>query len=199
MMITLRHRQSVFVSGILVLIIGMLFDYSTNIDRLGVISTSDHQASAATNSIDQIIKQRNATSNQSSDLRDIRKLTSEEVQLLRQLGQGFSRTTTQSQFAALGIFLIGISLIIYGLRLTVKATDKQTSRYFKAMIWALIIPVIALIAVYQIGILLGHSILLYISIEPFFFVSVLLLIPATIIIILLLAEKKLVGGSHRKD
>ena len=80
-----------------------------------------------------------------------------------------------------------------------RATDKQTSRYFKAMIWALIVPVIALIGVYQIGILLGRSILLNISIEPFFFVSLLLLIPATIIIILLLAEKKLVGGSHRKD
>ena len=149
--------------------------------------------------MDQMIKQRNVTSNQSSDIRDIRKLTSEEVQLLRDLGQGFSRTTTQSQFAALGIFLLGISLIIYGLRLTVKATDKQTSRYFKAMIWALIIPVVALIAVYQIGTLLGLPILIYKLNEPFFLVSLLLLIPAIIIIILLLTEKKLVGGSHRKD
>lgn len=198
-MSTLRHNQSVFVSGLLVLIIGMLFNYSTNIDRLWVISVSDHQANAANNSIDQIIKQRNITSNQSSDLRDIRKLTSEEVQLLRELGQGFNRTTTQSQFAALGIFLLGISLIIYGLRLTVKATDKQTSRYFKAMIWALIVPVVALIGIYQIGILLGSPILLYKLNEPFFFVSLLLLIPAAIIIILLLAEKKLVGSLHRKD
>jgi hypothetical protein len=198
-MSALRYTQSVFVSGLLVLIIGMLFDYSTNIDRLGVISISDHQANAATTSIDQIIKQRNITSNQSSDLREIRKLTSEEVQLLRELGQGFSRTTTQSQFAALGIFFIGIALIIYGLRLTMRATDKQTSRYFKAMIWALIVPIIALIAVYQIGILLGRPILIYTLNEPFLFVSLLLLIPATIIIVLLLAEKRLVGGSHRKD
>lgn len=134
-MSTSRHNQSIFVSGLLILIIGMLLvDSSTNIDRLVVISFSDHPASAANNSIDQIIKQRNITSNQSSDLREIRKLTSEEVKLLRELGQGFSRTTTQSQFAALGIFLLGIALIIYGLRLTMQATDKQTSRYFKAMI-----------------------------------------------------------------
>jgi len=119
----------------------LLFDYSTNIDRLGIISISDHRASAAaTNSIDQTIKQKNITSNESHDLRDIRKLTAKEVQLLREIGQGFNRTTTQSQFAALGIFLIGISLIIHGLKLTVKATDKQTSRYFKAMISALIAP-----------------------------------------------------------
>ena len=67
------------------------------------------------------------------------------------------------------------------------------------MIWALIIPVVALIAVYQIEALLGLPILIYKLNEPFFLVSLLLLIPAIIIIILLLAEKKLVGGSHRKD
>jgi hypothetical protein len=178
----------------------LLSNYLTNIDGLVSTSITDHQASAASNSIDQIIKQRNITSNQSSDLREITKLTSEEVQLLRDLGQGVSRTTTQSQFAALGIFLLGIALIIYGLRLTLGTTDKQTGRYFKAMIWALIIPDVGIIAVYQIGTLLGLPILIYKLNEPFFLVSLLLLIPAIIIMILLLAERRLVGGSsHRKD
>ena len=86
-----------------------------------------------------------------------KKLTSEEVQLLSNLSQGFSRIAIQSQFAAaLGIFLLGISLIIYliiyGLRLSLRATDKQTSSYFKEMIWGLVIPVVAVIAIYQIGI-----------------------------------------------
>ena len=86
-----------------------------------------------------------------------KKLTSEEVQLLCNLSQGFSSTAIQSQFgAALGIFLLGISLIIYliiyGLRLSLRATDKQTSSYFKKMIWGLVIPVVAVIAIYQIGI-----------------------------------------------
>jgi hypothetical protein len=132
---TIRNSQYVFVLSLMVINVGMLFsNYSTNIDRLVTIPIADHQASAASNSIDQIIKQRNITSNESSDLRDIRKLTSKEVQLLRDLGQGISRTTTQSQFAALGIFLLGIALIIYGLRLTLGATDKQTSRY-NCRIW----------------------------------------------------------------
>ena len=126
-----------------------MLDYSTNIDKLRATSVTDDQASAASNFTDQTILLKNPTSNQSSDIKDIKKLTSEEVQLLKSLGQEFSRTTTQSQFAVLGIFLLGISLIIYGLRLTLRATDKQTSRYFKAMIWALIIPVIALIAIYR--------------------------------------------------
>jgi hypothetical protein len=87
------------------------------------------------------------------------------------MGQEFSKTATQGQCAALGVFLLGISLLIYGLRFTLKATDKQTGRYFKAMIWALIIPVITLIAVYQVGILLGSPILIYRANEPFFFIS----------------------------
>ena len=110
------------------------------------------------------------------------------------MGREFSKTATQGQYAALGVFLLGISLVIYGLRLTLKATDKQTSRYFKAMIWALIIPVFTLIAVYQIAILLGSPILIYRANEPFFFISLLLLIPAPIILFLLIAEKKLIGA-----
>ncbi len=65
------------------------------------------------------------------------------------------------------------------------------------MIWALIVPVVALIAIYQIGILVGSPILIYNVNEPFFFVSLLLLIPAIIIIFLLIAEKRLIGGSHQ--
>jgi hypothetical protein len=67
------------------------------------------------------------------------------------------------------------------------------------MIWALIVPVIALIALYQIGILLGTPILIYKVNEPFFFVSLLLLIPAIIIMFLLIAERRLMGRLHRKD
>jgi hypothetical protein len=176
-----------------------MLDCTTNIDRVRATSVTDNRASAATNFSGQTILQNNVTSNQSSDIRDIRKLTSEEVQLLKSMGQEFSRTTTQSQFAALGIFLLGISLIIYGLRLTLRATDKQTSKYFKAMIWALVIPVIALIAVYQIGMLLGVPILMYRVNESFFFVSILLLIPAVIVIFLMIAERKLMGRLHHKD
>ena len=104
-MSTIRNSQYVFVLSLLAIHIGMLLsNYSTNIDRLVAISITDHQASAASNSIDQIIKQRNITSNQSSDL------TSEEVQLLRDLGQGFSRTTTQSQFGSFTHFPSGYSI-----------------------------------------------------------------------------------------
>ena len=115
------------------------------------------------------------------------------------MGQEFSKTATQGQFADLGIFLLGISLLIYGLRLTLKATDKQTSRYFEAMIWALIILVITLIAVYQIGILLVGPILIYRANEPFFFISLLLLIPACDNLIPFDSREKVIGALHQKD
>ena len=67
-----------------------MLDYSTNIDKLRTTSVTDDQASAASNFTDQTILQ--------SDIKDIKKLTSEEVQLLKSLGQEFSRTATQSQF-----------------------------------------------------------------------------------------------------
>ncbi len=142
--------------------------------------------------LDTPLQQNNIFSNQSADLQDIKKLTSEEVQLLKNMGQRISKTTTQASFTALSVFLIGLSLVIYGLRLTLKATEARTSTYFKAMIWALVGPVITLIVLYQIGFLLGSSIVLYNLDEPFFFVSLLLLIPAAIVVLLLVAERKFV-------
>jgi hypothetical protein len=93
-------------------------------------------------------------------------------------------------FTTLSVFFLGVTLIIYGLKLTLRA-PKQTSRYLKVVMWALITPVIALIAIYQIGTLLGTPIEIYKVDEPFFFISVLLLIPVAIIIFLLIAERKL--------
>ena len=75
-----RHSKSVCSLSLLILIIGML-DYSTNIDKLRATSVTDDQASAASNFTDQTILLKNPTSNQSSDIKDIKKLTSEEVQL----------------------------------------------------------------------------------------------------------------------
>jgi predicted PurR-regulated permease PerM len=190
-------RPCAFSVSLLTLFIGMLA-CSATINRLSASSATDNQTKVASNFTDQTVLQKNLTTNQFDDIKEIRKLTSQEVQLLKVMGQKFSRTATQSQFAALGIFLMGIALLIYGLRLTLRATDKQTSRYFKAMIWALITPVIALIAIYQIGFLVGNQILRNVD-EPFFIVSLLLLVPAIIILFLMLGERRLMHGSHQKD
>jgi len=195
--IRIRVTQLLFLSTLVVF--NMIFVCYLVISISIPAFAASPQVNSTSNLIHEMPLQKSLTSNQSFDIKDIKRLTSEEVQLLKSMGQEFSKTATQGQFAALGVFLLGISLLIYGLRLTLKATDKQTDRYFKAMIWALIIPVITLIAVYQVGILLGSPILIYRANEPFFFISLLLLIPAAIILFLLIAERKLIGALHHKD
>ena len=113
--------------------------------------------------------------------------------MLERIGQEASKTTTQASFTALGVFFLGTTLVVYGLRLTLKATDRRTSRYFKAMMLALITPVIVLLAAYPIGIPL------YKSDEYFSLIAILLMIPVAMIIFLLIAEGRLIVVSHQKD
>jgi hypothetical protein len=185
-------RDVTYVSFLTFVTLSMiLLVYVTNMDRsIAALEMTHTQLKSISNSTEQIVQLRSLISNQSDDIKAIRNSTSAEVQLLKNIAQGAAKTSTQVMGTTLSVFLLGVTLILYGLRLTLRA-PKQTSRYFKAMMWALITPVIALIAVYQIGTLLGTPIEIYKADEPFFFISVLLLIPVAIIIFLLLAERKL--------
>jgi hypothetical protein len=167
--------------------------YVTNFDRLTPAFAASSQVNGTSNLTDQIVQLKNLASNQSSDMKDIKKLMSQEVELLKSMGQGFSKTTTQASFTALGVFFLGMTLVIYGLRLTLKATDRRTSRYFKAMMLGLITPVIALLVIYHFGVPI------YKSDDSFFLMSVLLMIPVAMIIFLLIAEGRLIPISHQKD
>jgi len=118
-----------------------LLGYVTYFDRLGPAVAASPQVNSTSDIASQIVQLKNIASNQSSDIKDMKKLMSQEVQLLKSMGQEFDKTATQSSFAALGVFFLGLTLVIFGLKLTLKATDKQTSRYFKAMKLGLIIPV----------------------------------------------------------
>lgn len=165
----------------------------TNFDRLIPALAASSQVNGTSNLTDQIVQVKNLASNQSSDIKDIKKLMSQEVELLKSMGQGFSKTTTQASFTALAVFFLGMTLVIYGLRLTLKATDRRTSLYFRAMMLGLITPVIALLAIYHFGIPL------YKLDDSFFLISVLLMIPVAMIIFLLIAEGRLIPISHQKD
>jgi hypothetical protein len=174
-----------------------LLGCATNIDRsIAALETTHTQLKSIGNSTEQIVQLRSLISKQSDDMKAIRNSTSAEVQLLKSIAQGAAKTSTQVMGTTLSVFLLGVTLILYGLRLTLRA-PKQTGRYFKAMMWALITPVIALIAVYQIGTILGTPIEIYKADEPFFFISVLLLIPVAIIIFLLIAERRLTQHLER--
>jgi hypothetical protein len=191
-------RDVTYVSFLTFVTLNMiLLAYVTNIDRTIAASETTHtQLKSISNSTDQMARLQSLISNQSDDIKAIRNSTSAEVQLLKSIAQGAAKTSTQVMGTTLSVFLLGVTLILYGLRLTLRA-PKQTGRYFKAMMWALITPVIALIAVYQIGTLLGTPIEIYKADEPFFFISVLLLIPVAIIIFLLIAERRLMQHLER--
>jgi len=160
-------------------------------DQLNTIRTHTYKVA---------LQQRSISSNQSDDIKAIKNSMSEEVQLLKNMTQGFAKTSTQASFAGLGVFLLGITLVLYGLRLTVRATSKETSIYFKVMMWALITPVLILTAIYQLGILTGVPLLEFFKTnEPFFFISLLLWIPAAVIIFLMIAEHRILAGYFKQQ
>ena len=70
---------------------------------------------------------------------------------------------------------------------------KLLGNYFNLMMWALTLPVLALVAVYQVGILTGNPIAIYKQDEPFFFISFLLLIPIGIVLFLLVFQKRIIA------
>jgi hypothetical protein len=110
---------------------------------------------------------------QGQSISEIKNLTSLQMKMRNQFATSASRASTQGAFVALSVFFLGIALVLVGLMLTTRAA-KLVGNYFNLM-WALTLPVLALVAVYQVGILTGNPIAIYKQDEPFFFISLLLL------------------------
>src|SRR5215831_14394635 len=100
---------------------------SVNAILLGVllISSGDRTLKAALPQNNSINRLQSSISNQSDDIKSIRNSTAAEVQVLKNIAQGFQITSTQIMFTTLTVFLLGVTLIIYGLRLTLRA-PRQT-------------------------------------------------------------------------
>jgi hypothetical protein len=129
----------------------VLLSYVMNNDRsIGALETTHSHLKSRGNSTDQMVLLQSLKSNQSDDIKAIRNSTAAQLQVLKSIAQGFAISSAQFMFTTLAVFLLGVTLIIYGLRLTLRA-PKQTSRYFKAMMCALLSPVIILIMAYQLS------------------------------------------------
>jgi hypothetical protein len=135
---------------------------------------------------------------QQRDIASINNMTSAEVELmknveslqleeLRDINTVSTKLATQGAYTALSVFFLGIGLVVFGLRLTSKVAPR-IGRSMNIMVWALTIPVIILVGLFQYGALTGNLIIST-SEEPFFLLSFLLYIPIAIVIFLLLAEK----------
>ena len=168
----------------------VVLSYVMNNDRsIGALETAHSHLKSLGNSTDQMVRLQNLISNQSDDTKAIINSTAAQLQVLKSIAQGFAISSAQIMFATLAVFLLGVTLIIYGLR-PLRA-PKQTSRYFKAMMCALLSPVIIVIMAYQLGIVFGSPLEIYKIVEPLLLISLLLWIPTGIIIFLLIADRKL--------
>jgi heme/copper-type cytochrome/quinol oxidase subunit 2 len=113
-----------------------------------------------------------------------------QLEELKDINTVSTKLATQGAYTALSVFFLGIGLVVFGLRLTSKVAPR-IGRSMTIMVWALTIPVIILIGLFQYGVITGTS-LISAGEEPFSLLSFLLYIPIAIVIFLLLEEKGIV-------
>jgi len=76
---------------------------------------------------------------------------------------------------------------------------KQTSRYFNAMMCALLGPVVVIVLVYQLGIAFGSRLEIYKIVPPLLLIKLLLWIPIGIIVFLLVADNRLMRYLEHRE
>ena len=128
---------------------------------------------------------------QQRDIASIRNTSSADVEALTNMGTNLAKLTTQGAYTALSVFFLGIGLVVFGLRLTTR-TSPQIGRYFTIMVWALTVPVIILVILFQYGLITGNSLFVSLRIEePYSLLSFLMYVPIGIVIFMLLAQHKI--------
>lgn len=147
-------------------------------------------AHAQENSTAALRKNQTMLSNQTSDIEVIKNITSAQNKVFEKMAISLSKSSTQGAFTALSVFFLGIALVVLGLRMTTRGLQ-NFGRYFNLMVWALTLPVLALIAIYQLGIATGSPIMIYASDEPYLVISFLMYIPLGIVLFMLLTHGRM--------
>ena len=129
-------------------------------------------------------------SNQTSDIEVIKNITSAQNKVFEKMATALTKSSTQGAFTALSVFFLGIALVVLGLRMTSRA-PQNFGKYFNLMVWALTIPVLVIIIVYQIGIVTNNPIMFYASGEPYILISSLMYIPLGIVLFLMITHSRL--------
>ena len=127
---------------------------------------------------------------QQRDITSIRNTSSVEAGALTQMAASSSRLAIQATYTALCVFFLGIGLVVFGLSLTTRSSP-QIGKYFTITVWALALPVIILIGLFQYGAITGNNLLGVFRSDPFLLLSFLMYIPIAIVVFLLLAQKKI--------
>lgn len=118
--------------------------------------------------------------------------TAREIEILNEINLTSTKLATQGAYTALSVFFLGVALVIFGLRLTTKGITPHLGKYFTLMVWALTIPVMILVSIFQVGIVTNSAVKFHETEEPFFILSFLIYIPIGIILFLLIEQKKII-------
>jgi hypothetical protein len=120
-------------------------------------------------------------------------MTALEIAILSETNMTSTKPATQGVYTGLSVFILSGQCLgdIFGLRLTTKGIT-HLGKYFTLMVWALTIPVMILVSVFQVGIVTNSVIKFHETDEPFFILSLLMYIPIGIILFLLIQQKKII-------
>lgn len=154
-------------------------------------STTGEKVSAQENSTALSDEVRIMLQDDRADLSELKNMTAHETSILNEINLSSTKLATQGAYTALSVFFLGIALVIFGLRLTTKGIA-HIGKYFTLMVWALTVPVIILVSIFQVGIVTNSIVRLTETEEPFFILSFLMYIPIGIILFLLLQQKKII-------
>lgn len=128
-------------------------------------------------------------SNQTSELALIKNITSTQNKVFEKMAESLTKSSIQGAITAMSVFFLGIALVVLGLRMTSRV--QNFGKYFNLMVWALTIPVLVIIVVYQIGIVTNNPIMFYASGEPYILISSLMYIPLGIVLFLLISHSRM--------
>ena len=131
---------------------------------------------------------------QQRDISSVSNMTPAQLETLNEINDSSTKFAIQGAYTALSVFFLGIGLVIFGLRMTTKISPRL-GRRFTLMVWALTLPVIILVGLFQYGEITGNTALaLFESEEPYFVLTFLLYIPIGILLFLLFEQKAIVAA-----
>ena len=129
-------------------------------------------------------------SNQTSDIEIIKNITSTQNKVFLKMAESITKSSIQGAITAMSVFFLGIALVVLGLRMTSRA-PQNFGKYFNLMVWALTIPVLVIIVIYQIGIVTNNPIMFYATDEPYILISSLMYIPLGIVLFMLISHSRM--------
>jgi hypothetical protein len=87
----------------------------------------------------------------SAEVESIKNMTPAQLEVLKDINTTSTKLASQGAYSSLSVFFLGISLVIFGLRLISKVAP-QIGRSMTIIVWALTVPVIILIGLFQYGV-----------------------------------------------